>query len=173
VTPNHVTAIRAAIVLFLASLVFAPPRPSIAWIAVVASTMAAILDGVDGWLARRSGLTSAFGARFDMEVDALLILVLAVLVWWWDKAGVWVLMSGLLRYLFVAAGWLLPWMRRPLSPTQRARIVCVVQIVALIVSIGPIVPRPLSLPVAAAGLLALAYSFAVDTLRLWRNRNST
>lgn len=172
-TPNHVTAIRAAIVLFLASLVFAPPRPSIAWIAVVASTMAAILDGVDGWLARRRGLTSAFGARFDMEVDALLILVLAVLVWWWDKAGVWVLMSGLLRYLFVAAGWLLPWMRRPLSPTQRARIVCVVQIVALIVSIGPIVPRPLSLPVAAAGLLALAYSFAVDTLRLWRNRNST
>ena len=29
------------------------------------------LDGVDGWLARREGLVSAFGARFDMEVDAL------------------------------------------------------------------------------------------------------
>ena len=39
------------------------------------------LDGVDGWLARRSGIASAFGARFDMEIDALLILVLAVLAW--------------------------------------------------------------------------------------------
>jgi phosphatidylglycerophosphate synthase len=173
VTPNHVTAMRAAIVLFLASLVFAPPRPSIAWIAVVASTIAAVLDGVDGWLARRRGLTSAFGARFDMEVDALLILVLAMLAWWWDKAGAWVLLSGLFRYLFIAAGWFLPWMRRPLAPTPRARIICVVQIVTLIVSIGPVVPGSLSLPVAAAGLLALAYSFAVDTLRLWRNRNST
>src|SRR5262245_9277906 len=141
VTPNHVTAIRAAIVFFLASLVFAPPQPSIAWIAVVASTVAAVLDGVDGWLARRTGTMSEFGARFDMEVDALLILVLALIAWWWDKAGGWVLMSGLLRYLFVAAGWILPWMRRPLSPTQRARVVCVVQIVTLIVAIAPILPR--------------------------------
>ena len=35
------------------------------------------LDGLDGWAARRQGLVSAFGARFDMEVDALLILALA------------------------------------------------------------------------------------------------
>src|SRR5262245_16267957 len=74
VTPNHVTAIRAAIVFFLACLLFVPLGPSIAWIAVVASTIAAILDGVDGWLARRTGPMSEFGARFDMEVDAALIL---------------------------------------------------------------------------------------------------
>ena len=173
VTPNHVTAIRAAIVLFLATLVFAPPRPPIAWTAVVASTIAAVLDGVDGWLARRTGLTSALGAKFDMEVDALLILVLAMLAWRWEKAGAWVLLAGLLRYLFVAAGWIVPWMRRPLAPTQRARVICVVQIVTLIVAIGPIIPRQLSLPVAAAGVLALSYSFLVDTVRLWRGRNST
>lgn len=172
-TPNLLTAMRTAIVFFLASLLFAAPRPSIAWIAVVASTIAAVLDGVDGWLARRTGMMSEFGARFDMEVDALLILVLAMLAWWWDKAGAWVLMTGLLRYLFVAAGWLLPWMRRPLSPTQRGRVICVVQIVALIVAIGPIIPRQLSLTVAATGLLSLAYSFFVDTVRLWRGRNST
>jgi phosphatidylglycerophosphate synthase len=38
------------------------------------------LDGLDGWLARRFGLASAYGARFDMEVDGFLILVLALLV---------------------------------------------------------------------------------------------
>jgi phosphatidylglycerophosphate synthase len=173
VTPNHVTAIRAAIVVYLASLIFVPPYPSILWSAVAAATLAAVLDGVDGWLARRSGMASEFGARFDMEVDALLILVLAMLVWWWQRAGAWVLLAGLLRYLFVAAGWLLPWMRRPLTPTRRARVICVVQIVTLIVAIAPIIPRPLSAPVAAAGLLALSYSFVVDTVRLWRSRHST
>jgi multidrug efflux pump subunit AcrA (membrane-fusion protein) len=38
-----------------------------------------MLDGVDGWLARRHEIASRFGARFDMEVDALLILALSVL----------------------------------------------------------------------------------------------
>ena len=33
------------------------------------------LDGVDGWIARRIGRTTVFGARFDMEVDAALMLV--------------------------------------------------------------------------------------------------
>jgi phosphatidylglycerophosphate synthase len=175
VTPNHVTAIRAVIVAILAGLILLPrpaPPTTTAWIAVTASAIAAILDGVDGWLARRKGLATAFGARFDMEVDALLILVLAILAWRWSKAGAWVLLSGLLRYLFAAAGWMLPWMRRPLAPTRRARVICVVQIVTLIVTIAPIIPTPFSALVAAAGLLVLAYSFLVDTRRLRRAANS-
>ena len=63
-----------------------------------------LLDGVDGWLARRHRIASAFGARFDMEIDALLILALSVLAWRHEKAGAWVVASGLLRYAFVAAG---------------------------------------------------------------------
>ena len=38
------------------------------------------LDAVDGQVARRTGTVSALGARFDMEVDAFLILVLSVYV---------------------------------------------------------------------------------------------
>lgn len=171
-TPNQVTAIRAAIVALVAALFVIPPQAAVAWIAVVASSIAAILDGVDGWLARRTGMITAFGARFDMEVDALLIFVLAILAWRWAKAGPWVLMSGLLRYLFVAAGWVWPWMRGPLAPTRRARFICVVQIVALIVAIAPIIPAPFSAAIAAGGLLMLAYSFLVDTMRLWQNRSS-
>ena len=39
--------------------------------------MALLLDAVDGGVARRTGTVSGFGARFDMEVDAFLILVLS------------------------------------------------------------------------------------------------
>ena len=46
-------------------------------------TLAAValgLDLVDGWVARRTGMETELGARFDGEVDAFLILALSVYV---------------------------------------------------------------------------------------------
>jgi phosphatidylglycerophosphate synthase len=165
---NQVTLVRAVLVAGLASLIAQPATPPVAWSIVWIATVAALLDGVDGWVARRTGTVSAFGTRFDMETDAALILVLAILVWQYGKAGPWVLLSGLLRYAFVAAGWVWPWMQAPLASTLRAKIICVAQIVALIVAMAPSMTPPTSSAVAAAALLALCYSFLVDTLRLWR-----
>jgi phosphatidylglycerophosphate synthase len=170
---NVVTAIRASLVALLAGFIVrsAASREE-AWAAVVIATVAAVLDGVDGWLARRSGTTSAFGARFDMETDALLVLVLSVLAWQWGKAGAWVLLSGLMRYVFMGAGVVLPWMARPLTGTRRGQTVAVVQTVALIVAIGPIVPVMLSTLAAAGALGLLCWSFAIDVRRLRRGRES-
>jgi len=156
------------LVVALASLVRRPDTPTLAWSIVFIATMAALLDGVDGWVARRTGTVSAFGSRFDMETDAALILVLAILVWQNGKAGPWVLLSGLLRYLFVVAGWLWPWMRAPLASSVRGKTICVVQIAALIVAMVPTIRPPTSSWVAAGALLALSYSFVVDTVRLRR-----
>ncbi len=128
---NQMTLVRAALVALVAGLVSEPAVASIAAAAVWLAVIVELLDGVDGWLARRSSLASAFGARFDMEVDALLIMALAILAWQHGKAGSWVLLSGLLRYAFVAAGWLLPWVSRPLPPSRRRQTVCVVQIAGL------------------------------------------
>jgi phosphatidylglycerophosphate synthase len=164
---NQVTTFRAALVSIVASLVGGPDSAAVAVTAVVLAIVVAALDGVDGWLARRSALSSAFGARFDMETDALLILVLSLLAWHHGKAGAWVLLSGLLRYLFLLAGGLGVWMRRPLCPSRRRQTVCVVQVVALIVVMLPIVHPPLSIWIAGAALAALAYSFTVDTRWLW------
>lgn len=165
---NQITSIRAALVALLAGLIGEPGTPSVAAAAAAGGIVSTVLDGFDGWLARRTRMTSAFGTRFDMETDAALILALAVLVWQHDKAGPWVVLSGLLRYVFVAAGWAWPWMRRPLRPTLRAKLVCVVQIGALIVAILPPIGPAASRTVAAMGLVALCYSFLVDTLWLWR-----
>ena len=170
---NLVTGGRLVLVAFVASLVAQPVVPEVGWIAVVVSTVAALLDIADGWVARRTGTATAFGARFDMEVDALLIMVLAGLALAWGKAGAWVLLSGLLRYGFVAAGWLVPRLRNPLPPSLRRKTICVVQIVALIVVLGPIVRPPLSTLIAALGLVILGYSFFVDTLWLWRHSTRT
>jgi phosphatidylglycerophosphate synthase len=132
-----------------------------------------VLDGLDGWLARRTGMASEFGARFDMETDAALILVLSILVWQHGKAGAWVLLSGLMRYAFVAAGWLLPWLARPLQSTRRGKTVAVGQLVGLSVALAPMVPAPLSDVAAALTLTALAWSFAIDIARLARQYRTT
>jgi len=165
---NQITLVRALLVAGLASLVVRPATPGVAWSVVFIAVVAALLDGVDGWVARRTGTVSAFGSRFDMETDAALILVLAFLVWQYGKAGPWVLLSGLLRYIFVAVGWGWAWMRAPLAPSLRGRIICVVQIGALTVAMAPAIAPPASSMVAAVALLALSYSFLVDTLRLRR-----
>jgi phosphatidylglycerophosphate synthase len=166
---NQVTTVRTALVAAAFGLVGEPPTSQAALVAIALGLVSTILDGVDGWLARRTAMVSDFGARFDMEVDAVLILALAVLVWRHEKAGAWVLSSGLLRYLFVAAGWAWTWMSRPLPQTRRARFVCVMQIVALLVALVPALRPPASAVAAAVGLLALGYSFGVDTIWLWRH----
>jgi phosphatidylglycerophosphate synthase len=169
---NAVTTVRAALVSLVAGLVGEGTGPATAVIAVIAAAAATALDGLDGWLARRTRMTSAFGARFDLEVDALLIQVLAIRVWQHGKAGAWIIASGLLRYVFVAAGRVWPWMRRPLTPTLRGRAICIVQIAGLLIALLPQVEPPASDTVAAVSLAALAYSFAVDTMWLWHRRNA-
>src|SRR6185436_18519681 len=111
---NSITAVRASLAVVVVAAIGASTAPAVAWVVVAVSVAATVLDGVDGWAARRFGESSTFGARFDMEVDALLIMALSMLAWTYGKAGVWVLASGLLRYLFVVAGWIWPWMERPL-----------------------------------------------------------
>ncbi len=150
----------------------APPSaaPLGGWVLIVAATLIAVLDAADGALARRQGLASRFGARFDMETDAAFTLVLCALVWQAGQAGAWVLASGLMRYAFVAAAWALPWLAAPLPPSRRRQAVCVVQITALIVCLGPIVPPLLATAIAAISLLLLSASFAIDIHHLARQR---
>ena len=167
---NQITTLRAILVSLVAGLVGEPRIPSVAAGAVIASIAVTALDGVDGWLARRNGIASAFGARFDMEIDALLILALSVLAWRHDKAGEWVVASGLMRYVFVAAGAMAPWLRAPLAPSRRRQTICVLQIAALTLAMAPVIQPPASTVLAAAALAALMYSFLIDTLWLWRRQ---
>ena len=169
---NLVTGLRALLVALLAAVALESATVAPGWWLIVTAAIAASLDLADGWLARRSGLTSVFGARFDMEVDALLILVLSALVWRQDKAGAWVLASGLMRYAFAAAALVRPWLNRALPASWRRQAVCVVQIAALIVALAPVVPVPASLALAAASLALLTWSFGVDVAWLAARRGA-
>lgn len=168
---NAVTLARAAVVCaLLAPLVAGGVQPLDGWAVPLLAVASLALDGVDGWLARRSGLASDFGARFDMEVDAALAAVLCLLALDMGKAGLWLLALGFLRYAWVLAGLVWPWLDGPLPDRFSRKAVCVVQIAALIALLAPVVQPPVSQAIAALALLPLLWSFAVD-LR-WRARHS-
>ncbi|MCU0762068.1 MAG: CDP-alcohol phosphatidyltransferase family protein [Hydrogenophaga sp.] len=174
---NGITLLRLSLVLLMAALVGevfpATPihaTPVAAWALVVVATVTALLDAVDGHLARKTGLASAWGARFDMETDAFYILVLCLLVVQAGQAGPWILASGLMRYAFVLSARLWPWLSGPLAPSRRRQTVCVVQVTALIICLGPIVPVALAQWLAASSLALLCVSFGIDIRALARQQ---
>ena len=133
------------------------------------AAVALALDGVDGQVARRTGSTSELGARFDMEVDALLIMVLSVFVA--STYGWWVLGIGALRYVFVAAAWSLPWLRAGLPARFSRKVVAAVQGVALAVAAAGVLPEPVTGALLGLALSSLCWSFGRDASWLWVMRH--
>jgi len=168
---NIVTLLRLALATTLAAPLLASPDESwTAWPVFAVALTAFALDGVDGRLARRSGRSSDFGARFDIEVDALFAALLALLALQSGKAGVWVLALGFMRYAFVAAGAAAPWLRAEMPERWRRKAVCVAQIGVLVALLAPVVTPPLSQSIAAVATALLVWSFAVDVAWLRRER---
>jgi phosphatidylglycerophosphate synthase len=142
---------------------------------VVVGTCCLVLDGVDGAVARARGETSAFGARFDMETDAALLLALSLTVPALGIAGWWVPAIGGLRYCYVAAGWIAPRrirtaLRTPLPSRYSRKVVAVIQGVTLLAALaleltGVAVAVPVLPPILLAGSLALlVWSFSRDVV---------
>ncbi|MFP4276938.1 MAG: CDP-alcohol phosphatidyltransferase family protein [Wenzhouxiangella sp.] len=168
---SRVTLARAGLVAVLAAGLLEPALyKNHGWLVAGLALLALVLDGIDGWLARRLDECSAFGARFDMEVDAALILVLCLGVIAAGLAGPWVLLIGLMRYGFVAAACFLPWLGRPLPPSFRRKLVCVWQVSALLLALSPIVSPSMATGLLLAALAGLVLSFAIDVAWLQRHR---
>jgi len=160
---NWITSVRAVLAVTVA--VIGPTQLGLALVVV-----ALALDWVDGQVARRTGTASAFGARFDMETDAFLILVLSVYAA--DDIGWWVLLIGAARYLLWLAERVLPWLRRPVPPRYWRKVVAAVQGVVLAVAVSGLLPSGWSAGLLVGALVLLAESFGRDVWWLWRSREA-
>lgn len=164
---GRVTLLRGVLAVGVTALVADPvSTPAL----VVLAAVALALDGVDGAVARRRDVASTFGARFDMELDAALLMVLSVHVA--GLLGSWVLLIGLARYLFVAAGVVLPWLRGELAPLFSGKVVAAAQGVVLVVASAQLLPVVVATVLVAGALAALAWSFGRDVVRLWRSADA-
>ena len=169
---DWVTLARATLAVGVAALVAHSFNQAVPVALLVSLAVIALgLDAVDGWVARRTRTTAKLGERFDAEVDAFLILVLSVYVA--PSAGAWVLAIGAARYIFLAAGWLLPWMREALPPRFWRKVVAATQGIVLTVAAADVLPPALTQAILVAALAMLTESFGRDTWWLWSNRHAT
>ncbi len=175
-TANRITLLRAAIACLIAARAIepAPLGAPERWLLAAIAGAALMLDGADGWAARRQGLASAFGARFDLEVDAFGILALAITVVKAQAAPYWVLAIGGMRYLYLAVALAVPRLRRPLPPRPgadlRRKTIAVVQSIALLIALAPATVADRAAVACAAALGLLTYSFAADIVILLSTR---
>jgi phosphatidylglycerophosphate synthase len=137
---------------------------------VTIAAVALVLDAVDGWVARHTGMATELGARFDGEVDAFLILALSVYVA--PACGAWVLAIGAARYLFLAGEWLLPWMRAPLPPRRWRKLVAATQGVVLTAAAAGVLPLAFTQALLLAALALLTASMGQCVRWLWRRRDA-
>lgn len=168
---NAVTLARSTLVGGVTALVadsLATGRAAVI-VLVTLAVVAWLMDGIDGQVARRTGTTTKLGGRFDGEVDSILALVLSVYVA--HALGLWVVVAiGAYRYLYLMAGWVLPWLRGDLPRRQSRSAVAAVQGIVLIVAATGVVPTPVMTTVAATSLAILTWSFGRDIRFLYRKQ---
>jgi CDP-diacylglycerol--glycerol-3-phosphate 3-phosphatidyltransferase len=150
--PNRITLLRAFLIAAAAGSIPVPAS------AAAAYTAAALLDGVDGWMARRFGRETVLGRKLDLEVDAVGIFVACFGGIALGKLPLWYAAIGLARYLFVL-GLLLRKPARALDPSSLRRVLAGVQMGFLATALWPQVP---------SGLTQIAaYPFGAATLAMF------
>lgn len=166
--PTFVTAVRAAAVAVLAGFVVTgPPAGPLVWVPPILFGVEALLDVVDGKLARVTGSVSAFGSRLDTEVDALALLAGSAVAVRFGVAPAFYLVVGLARYAFVAGLVVRRYRGVPVYELDngfRQRLLAAMQMLVVVVVLVPALDATLSRLLATAGTVPFLLGFAWDWL---------
>jgi phosphatidylglycerophosphate synthase len=177
-TADVVTLVRGLGACFLAglalqALVDGLERPGLLAM-IITGSLCLLLDGVDGRVARARREASAFGARFDVETDAALLVVLSVAVAALGIVGWWVLAIPAMRYGYVAASLVVPALRTPLPYRYSGKVIAVVQAVALLAALTSQLTRGehwVPVTILLAALASLCWSFGSSVV--WQLRHAS
>ncbi|MES3161811.1 MAG: CDP-alcohol phosphatidyltransferase family protein [Halorubrum sp.] len=163
-----VTIVRAGLVAAFAGFLFTePPGGTAAWVPAVLFAAAALLDAVDGAIARRTDTVTEFGGVLDTEVDALLVAVGVVTVVVAGSAPVVFLAVGGARYAFVAGT---AWRQRrgrpvfELEPSQFRRVTGAVIMSTVFLGLVPALDSALSRTVTWVVAVPVLAHFVWDWL---------
>jgi uncharacterized membrane protein YbhN (UPF0104 family) len=150
---NAVTSSRLVLILLLLVSVQRQPAHVLALTALAALA----LHQAERWLARRDAAESRFRACFEVEVDALFVLALSCALWTRGVAGVWILIAGLWRYLFVVIPLIVPGRRDEAPRSLYHRFAYAVLVASFVLSL--VVPVELGQLLGMLGTLAVSASF--------------
>jgi phosphatidylglycerophosphate synthase len=150
---NAITALRS---FFIIGLLPRSDRQA-GWMLAATAVAILLLDAADGWMARRLGDEGPFGARYDMETDALFVLALAVALMIRQIAGPWVLLAGFWRYLYVLAPLIAPNAGREVPRALFYRLAYVLMVLSFLLAL--VLPGAWPSRLALLGTASVSASF--------------
>jgi phosphatidylglycerophosphate synthase len=163
---NQLTALRLGLLLTAAVLMNQLPDAWL-WLLLAANV---VVDVADGHVARRTKQVSSFGAVFDREVDAVFVLVAYLYFFVVEGLPAWVLIPGLLPYVYRLST--LTGRSKP-APQHRERFAPVLagtNFVVLLIAVGA--PPAFQLRVVILSAALVGVSFLVSFVNLYRNGHS-
>lgn len=163
-----VTVVRGGLVAAFAGFLFTdPPGGMAAWVPAGLFAGAALLDAVDGAVARRTNAVTEFGGILDTEIDALLVAIGAMTVVVAGTAPILFLAVGVARYAFTTG---IRWRRHrglpvnDLHPSQFRRVTGAVIMATVFLALAPMPGPAVSRPVAWAVSVPVLAHFLWDWL---------
>jgi CDP-diacylglycerol---glycerol-3-phosphate 3-phosphatidyltransferase len=178
---NHLTLLRGGLIALTGGFLFQPQAVGWAgWIPGLLYTIAAILDRMDGFVARRGKQTSLLGSELDTVYDALGLLVAPLLALGYGKVHWSFLLVSAAYYVFV---WGLYWRGAhnlpvyPLLPSKLRRTLAGFQMGFVAFILLPCFYAPTTIVIGIAFMLPILLGFILDWLvvsgRIQSNTSTT
>lgn len=166
---NRLTILRSWLIVAVGGFLFQPwlEGPVLAWLPGGLYFGAAVLDRIDGYVARRTGHSSLLGEKLDMVSDALGLAVASLLAFGYGQVHFSYLLFGIAYYLFHGG---LMWRRSrslpvyPLPPALHRRAWAGFQMGFLAVVLWPLFLPPATIVAGFAFMLPALVGFFVDWL---------
>jgi CDP-diacylglycerol--glycerol-3-phosphate 3-phosphatidyltransferase len=166
---NRLTLLRSWLIAAVGGFLFQgwPDGLVLAWIPGSLYLFAAVLDRIDGFVARRTGRGSLFGEELDMVSDALGLAVASLLAYGYSQVHISYLLLGVAYYLFHGG---LTWRKlqclpiHPLPPALHRRAWAGFQMGFLVVALWPMFRPPVVTIAGFAFMLPALIGFVLDWL---------
>ncbi len=166
---NRLTLLRAWLIATVGGFLFQPwpEGPALAWLPGMLYFGAAVLDRIDGYVARKTRHSSLLGHELDMVCDALGLAVASLLAFGYGQVHWSYLLLGVAYYVFHGG---ILWRRSrglpvyPLPPALHRRAWAGFQMGFLVAALWPLFYPPITTLAGFAFMLPALVGFVIDWL---------
>ncbi len=158
---NTLTLVRGGLYAVVAGFVVVPPDTTLVWVPALCYGIGAILDRLDGVVARTVGEQTPLGTRLDMAFDTFGFVAAPLVAVLWGYLPVWYLSLSVARHVYLGGLFWRRYRDRPVfdrPDSNLGKYLAGVQMVFLTAALAPAVPTEL---IWSAAPFVLAPSLAV------------
>ena len=138
---------------------------------IILAIISLLLDGLDGFIARKYNQVTKYGEVIDQEADNFLIFVMSISLYLNKEIGLYVFLIPAFRYIFIFFMTRYSWLNNTLPDSQLRKVVCVSIILIMIISQDSYFTNDVVIFLVLLSLFIITFSFSRDIIWLYRNKH--